>query len=340
MDAESSCERNRPNSHCNDHVSSDLAFSLSLNDDDQQFVGTSAAMRQLVEHVEWFSRSSAPVLITGESGTGKEVVARLVHASSSRSRQRYVRVNCAALSETLIESELFGHERGAFTGASEERVGRFEWAGKGTILLDEISEIHPALQAKLLRVLEEDEFQRVGSNQSLPMQARIIATSNRCLRDEVEKGNFRKDLYYRLNVLETHILPLRERRDDIPPLISHFIARFQQEGRGAVSYVDDRAMERLCQYDWPGNVRELRNAVRRICIVSRSSRVTCDCLEFLEPAKSSTEPNADLYHMTLRDAEKRLIRRNISAQITNINLPPVRGLICDHTYRHPPNHNE
>ncbi|MCA9168578.1 MAG: sigma-54-dependent Fis family transcriptional regulator [Planctomycetales bacterium] len=282
-------------------------FSL-LADEQHTFVGQSTQMQHVLEQIEWISRSDAPVLITGESGTGKEVVARMVHASSHRSRLQYVRVNCAALSETLIESELFGHEKGAFTGASEERVGRFEWAGKGTLLLDEISEIPLALQAKLLRVLEEDEFERVGSNQSRPMQARVIATSNRCLREEVEKGNFRKDLYYRLNVLETHIPALRERRDDIPLLVMHFIKCFQHEGRGEVSSVEDAAMDLLCHYEWPGNVRELRNAVRRLCIVNRRSCVTRDSLSFLDAHSETCNRADDLYDMTLRDAERLLVR--------------------------------
>jgi DNA-binding NtrC family response regulator len=220
-------------------------------------------------------------------------------------------VNCAALSETLIESELFGHERGAFTGASEERVGRFEWAGKGTLLLDEISEIPPSLQAKLLRVLEEEEFQRVGSNRSLPMEARIIATSNRDPLDEVAAGRFREDLYYRLNVLQIHIPPLRERREDIPLLVEHFIRQFGQEGYTGVSAIHPAAMQQLCNYTWPGNVRQLRNMVRRLCILSKVEVIRPDDLPELVARPQSASASVDFYEMTLRDVERRLIKASL-----------------------------
>ncbi len=275
--------------------------------DQDELIGESEAVRSIADQVEWFSASDAPVLITGESGTGKEVISRMIHSESNRCGQRYVRVNCAALSETLIESELFGHERGAFTGAFDSRIGRFEWAGQGTLLLDEISEIPPTLQAKLLRVLEEEEFQRVGSNDSLPMRARIVATSNRSLEEEVSKGRFREDLYYRLNVLQVRVPPLRERAQDIPLLVRYFMSRFQHEGRGRVSQVHPAAMDVMCGYAWPGNVRQLKNVVRRVCILSRSTSVGVVDLGFLAESGESAVP-PDLFEKTLREAERHLIQ--------------------------------
>ena len=289
-------------------------------------VGDSDVVRGIVEQVRLFAPNDAPVLITGESGTGKEVVAKLVHYFSDRATENYVRVNCAALSETLIESELFGHEKGAFTGATEARVGRLEWAGRGTVLLDEISEIAPTLQAKLLRVLEEAEFQRVGSNRTSPLLARIIATSNRCLAHEVSKGQFREDLYYRLNVLQVDVPPVRERAEDVPALVHHFLRVFQGEGRGRVVGVQDDAMRLLREYAWPGNVRQLRNTVRRLCILAKSEAITAaDVGSFgkisvpetlashveshSENAPSTvTQYEAELYNATLRDAQQMLVR--------------------------------
>jgi transcriptional regulator with PAS, ATPase and Fis domain len=278
-------------------------------------VCASQAMRQILEQVEWFAQSDAPVLVTGESGTGKEVIARLVHQQSRRAGHRYVSVNCAALSESLIESELFGHERGAFTGACEVRMGRFEWAGEGTLLLDEISEISPTLQAKLLRVLEEEEFQRVGSNRPLPMRARIVATSNRNLQQEVAAGRFREDLYFRLNVLQVQLPPLRERPADIPPMIQYFIELFRHEGRGSVSDVGELAMRQLTAYSWPGNVRQLRNFVRRLCVMCADATVnTQDLIMAQLPVHESSteEPPTKLMDMTLREVERVLIRHAIA----------------------------
>jgi two-component system response regulator HydG/two-component system response regulator AtoC len=292
-------------------VGADPAMDQATCPVNDEVIGCSAAIQKIVEQVSLFSPSSAPVLVTGESGTGKEVIARLIHNWSAQASRRYVRVNCAALSETLIESELFGHERGAFTGASEERVGRFEWAGKGTLLLDEISEIPPSLQAKLLRVLEEEEFQRVGSNRSLPMEARIIATSNRDPLDEVAAGRFREDLYYRLNVLQIHIPPLRERREDIPLLVEYFVRQFGQEGYAGVSAVHPAAMQQLCNYTWPGNVRQLRNIVRRLCILSRAAVIRADDLPELVARPQPESTSVDFYQMTLRDVERRLIKASL-----------------------------
>ncbi len=225
-----------------------------------------------------FARSSAAVLITGESGTGKELFSRMVHVCSPRSQGPFVAVNCAALSETLFESELFGHARGAFTGAVEERAGYFELADGGTLLLDEISEIPPASQAKLLRAIEQQEVQRVGCRRTRPVDVRIVATSNRDLKREVQQGQFRADLYYRLNVLKLNVPPLRKRRSDIPLLVSHFVERFKREAETRVRGVAPEAMRKLSEYAWPGNVRELRNVIHRACVLCTGERIDVDCL--------------------------------------------------------------
>ena len=268
-------------------------------------VGASAAMQDVFRLAEQYARSFAPVLVCGESGTGKEGLARMIHAHSDRAAGPYARVNCAALSDGVLESELFGHERGAFTGAVERRVGRFEWASGGTLLLDEISEMPLPLQAKLLRVLEEAEFQRVGSNETIATDVRIIATSNRNLLKEVREGRFRNDLFYRVNVLELQVPPLRERRDDIAELTLYFAARFRHEGSPAINSVQEEAIQKLCEHTWPGNVRELRNVVRRACVLAE--RGTIACTQFKELPKLETRPSSTLTEMKLGEAERHLI---------------------------------
>lgn len=277
--------------------------------DGPEFVAESVTMRNLLQLAARFAASGATILITGESGTGKEVLARWIHHRSTRQEGRLVCVNCAALSPTLYESELFGHEIGAFTGASGRREGRIEFARRGTLVLDEISEIEPTLQAKLLRVLEEGEYQRVGSNESLAVQARIIATSNRSLEREVESGRFRLDLYHRLKILHLDIAPLRERREDIPPLVAHFLADAREPGPAALA---PATWEALLAYHWPGNTRELRNALQR-------ARTVCST-ELIEPADlpesvlgaaaRSSRAEGDLVltqPLSMREIERRVI---------------------------------
>ena len=247
---------------------------------DSLIVTHSAALQALVETAKRVARSSASIMLTGQSGTGKELFAKLIHQSSDRKLQPFVRVNCAALSGTLIESELFGHQRGSFTDAVQDRVGRFELAAGGTLLLDEISEIPLATQAKMLRVLEENEFERVGGNETIQVNARIVATSNRNLLHEVEKGTFRLDLYHRLNVIEIAIPALKDRAMDIPLLATHFVRKFRHESNVDVLGFTKSAMLRLTQHHWPGNVRELRNVVHRACILT--TRPLID-VEFVEP---------------------------------------------------------
>ncbi len=234
--------------------------------------GRSPAMARLKQLISRVAPSDVTVLVTGENGTGKEMIARELYRQSSRRAEPYIKVNCAALSETLIESELFGHERGAFTGATTRREGRFELAHKGTLLLDEVSEIPPALQAKLLRVLQEREFERVGGTKTIKVNVRILATSNRHLERSVERGEFRSDLYYRLNVFPVHVPPLRERPEDIQALAGEFLNRFARRHRLAIPGFTDQATRALELYPWPGNVRELQNTIERAVILGEEGR--------------------------------------------------------------------
>jgi len=232
-------------------------------------IAQSPVTAALFQQIALIAPSETRVLITGESGTGKEVVADMIHAWSPRVNGPFVKVNCAAIPETLLESELFGHERGAFTGASAQRIGRFEEADGGTIFLDEIAEMSPALQAKLLRVMQDGRFQRIGSNREIHTNARILAASNRNLEDEVKSGRFREDLYYRLNVVELDVPPLRERREDILPLANLFISEFARNR----ARLAEATADTLQNYPWPGNVRELRNSIERAVLLSQSELI-------------------------------------------------------------------
>lgn len=275
----------------------------------ERIVGDSLGFRRTLRMADKYAKSLAPVLITGESGTGKEGIARRIHQQSHRCDAAYARVNCAALSEGLLESELFGHERGAFTGAVTQRIGRFEWAAGGTLLLDEISEMPLSLQSKLLRVLEESEFQRVGGNHTHVADVRILATSNRDLDQEVRSGNFRRDLFYRVNVLPLKMPPLRERKDDIPSLVLHFLNSFRDEGERPVTRIVGEAMKRLVDHDWPGNIRELRNVIHRAAVLAKSSVLSIDdvpCFHGEYSDEKSSDAN-DLFDNTIQEAERKII---------------------------------
>jgi DNA-binding NtrC family response regulator len=248
-------------------------------DEDGALIGRSPAMVRLRQLIERVAPTDATVLITGESGTGKEMVSREFYRRSPRRNEPFIKVNCAAVSQTLIESEFFGHERGAFTGATERREGRFELAHNGTLLLDEVSEIPAPLQAKLLRVLQEREFERVGGSRTIKVNVRILATSNRDLLGHVAKGEFRQDLYYRLNVFPVQVPPLRDRTEDIVFLADNFMHRFARKHGVKVSGFTDSAYATMLAYRWPGNVRELQNTVERAVILSESGRpVTASAL--------------------------------------------------------------
>ncbi|MBI5496627.1 MAG: sigma-54-dependent Fis family transcriptional regulator [Deltaproteobacteria bacterium] len=228
-----------------------------------RLVGDSTAIRQVLAVVDKVADSPSTVLVTGESGTGKELVARALHDGSSRRDRPFITINCAAIPKDLMESELFGHEKGAFTGATTSKPGRFELADQGTLFLDEIGELPPEMQVKLLRVLQESEFERVGGIKTLRVDVRLIAATNRDLRQAITEGRFREDLFYRLNVVPVALPPLRERLDDIPPLVEHFITKYNQRLSRQVRHITPEALERLREYPWPGNIRELENIIER-----------------------------------------------------------------------------
>ena len=231
-------------------------------------IGESVRLRAAVKVARQVARSTATVLVHGESGTGKELLARVIHDESGRARGPFVAVNCAAIPETLLESELFGHERGAFTGAAARRIGRFERASGGTLFLDEVGDMSPAMQAKILRALQEEEIERVGGDRPVPVDVRVVAATNRDLEAEVEAGRFREDLYYRLAVVVVQLPPLRERGEDVELLARHFVEHFaRKHGRG-VHELDDAALELLRGHPWPGNVRQLRNVVERALLMA------------------------------------------------------------------------
>ncbi|MCS7048683.1 MAG: sigma-54 dependent transcriptional regulator [Verrucomicrobiae bacterium] len=260
-----------------------------------ELIGNSAPMQQLRDFIAKVARTDATVLIQGESGTGKELIARAIYNQSPRANAPFIRVNCAAIPETLVESEFFGHEKGAFTGALTKREGRFELAHGGTLLLDEISEIPLNLQAKLLRVLQEREFERVGGHRTIKVDVRVIATTNRHLEDAVARGEFRADLYYRLNVMPVHVPPLRERREDIPLLAEHFLKIFARKHGTGAREISPAALALMQQYAWPGNVRELQNAIERAVILCGSNGVIEPVhLGALRPVESPHRPPSPL----------------------------------------------
>jgi DNA-binding NtrC family response regulator len=244
----------------------------------QNLIGHSDAMRRILDLIEKVADSDSTVLIYGESGTGKELVARAIHYRSDRMDKPLVPINCAAIPSDLLESELFGYEKGAFTGAHRTKIGRFEYANGGTLFLDEIGEMSPQLQVKLLRVLQEKSFERLGGVRPIQVDVRIIAATNRDLEKAIEEGKFREDLYYRLSVIPIHIPPLRERKEDIPLLVEHFLEKFNTEKGRSVSGVSPKAMEKLTEYSWPGNVRELENLIERLVVLKRTGTIEVEDL--------------------------------------------------------------
>ena len=280
-------------------------------------IGKSKPMQELYEIIQKVAPTNASVLIEGESGTGKELVAKSIHYNSPRKNNSLVAVNCAAFAESLLESELFGHEKGAFTGAANMKKGRFELADKGTLFLDEIGELPMTLQVKLLRVLQERSVERVGGTMAIPVDFRLIAATNKILENEVQKGNFREDLYYRLNVVKTTIPPLRDRKEDTLLLINHFIKRYTSEA-GSVSSVtgiDRKAAQILCDYEWKGNVRELENVIERAVILSSSKLISPTDLppQLRQSSGNSLQlegiPDGVGLSETLAAVEKRMIQR-------------------------------
>ena len=258
----------------------DLKRLLGEKFDRQSIIGRSAAMVRLLEMVEQVAPTQATILIAGESGTGKEVIANAIHFNSNRKAAPFVKINCAALTETLLESELFGHEKGAFTGADKRREGKFVQADGGSIFLDEVSEMSPSMQVKLLRVLQERELTRVGGSDVVKVDVRVIAASNKDLKKEIRDGRFREDLFYRLNVVALAVPPLRERTDDIPLLAQSFLKTFAERNARTISGFTPAAMQKLVQYSWPGNVRELMNTVERAVVLSRNASIDAEELVF------------------------------------------------------------
>jgi len=287
---------------------------LSSSFNFSSIIGRSSAMVKLLETVALVSPSEATVLITGESGTGKELIANAVHQNSPRKDQPFIKVNCAALPETLLESELFGHEKGAFTGALNRRQGRFQLAHRSSIFLDEISEMSQATQAKILRVLQEREFEPVGGTQTIRVDVRIIAATNKNLEEEIRSGRFREDLYYRLKVVTVESPPLRARREDIPLLAEFFLKRYAEKNRRLIKGFSPRAMDILIRHDWPGNVRELENLIERGVILVRGEIITPKELpEDLIPKDlmASTSSTDVIPGRTLKEVEKEMILRTL-----------------------------
>ncbi|MDH3922451.1 MAG: sigma-54 dependent transcriptional regulator, partial [Desulfobulbaceae bacterium] len=279
-------------------------------------IGKSPVMQELLEMISFVAPTEATVLITGESGTGKELIASALHHNSARKKGPFVKVNCAALVETLLESELFGHEKGAFTGADRRRDGKFVQADHGTLFLDEIGETSPAMQVKLLRVLQEHELQRVGGQDVVEVDVRLLAATNRVLEDEVKNGRFREDLYYRLNVVSLHVPSLKERREDIPLLVKHFLEVYGEKNNRRVSGITPSCMDILLNYPWPGNVRELENAMERGVILMRGDYLDEESLP-ITIKKWTQEESGDIaagmedLPSSLEEAEKLIILKTL-----------------------------
>jgi len=239
-------------------------------------IGKSEKILEIFEIIEKVARTDSTILITGETGTGKELIARAIHKCSPRKDRPFVPINCAAIPEQLLESEFFGYEKGAFTGAMRSRMGRIEFSNQGTLFLDEISSMSLELQAKLLRVIQEQEFERIGGLKTIKVDFRLISATNQDLKEKIKEGTFREDLFYRLNVIPINVPPLRERKSDIPILVNHFLKELREHNKTSVKRFSDKAMERLMQYHWPGNVRELKNLVERLSVLKQQGIIELD----------------------------------------------------------------
>ncbi len=294
-----------------------LKQSLGKRFDRNNIIGNSPAMVSLLETVEMVAPSDANILIIGESGTGKEVIAGALHHNSGRKDHPFVRINCAAITETLLESELFGHERGAFTGADKRRKGRFLAAHKGSILLDEIGEMNLAMQAKLLRVIQEREVTPVGSETTLPVDVRVIASTNKNLKILVEQGKFREDLFFRLNVVNLEIPPLRERKKDVPELALHFLKLFAEKNSRDIKGFTPEAMDAMIRHPWPGNVRELMNSVERGVVLARSDYLTVTDLPFIATKEDTVAGPSLSMDRPLADIEKEAVLSTLVAAKNN-----------------------
>jgi formate hydrogenlyase transcriptional activator len=291
---------------CGERVSSECGDERRF----EQVIGNSPALEAVLEQVERVAPTNSTVIIQGETGTGKELIAHAIHNLSSRCGRPFVRLNCAAIPLDLLESELFGHEKGAFTGAIAQKIGRFELADKGTLFLDEVGDIPPALQPKLLRVLQEQEFERLGSNRTHQVDVRLVAATNRDLAEMVNRGEFRSDLYYRLNVFPVQLPPLRERREDIPALVAHFVEIFGRRMGREIEHIPAETLSALSSYQWPGNIRELQNLIERAVILSNDgvlpNPLPAAGSHVVAVASTVVAPVA-----TLRESERTLILRTL-----------------------------
>ncbi|MGQ3685451.1 MAG: sigma-54-dependent transcriptional regulator [Candidatus Loosdrechtia sp.] len=307
---------------------------LCSNEEHKLVVDKSSKMFQVYKDIKRIAQSKASVLIQGESGTGKELIAHAIYLNSQRKSKPFVKVNCAALSENLLESELFGHEKGAFTGADSCRTGRFELANNGTLLLDEISEISPKTQAKLLRVLEQEEFERVGGSKTLKVDVRIIATTNRDIPREIEKNNFRQDLYFRLNVIPILLPSLRERKEDIPVLAEFFLNKYRSVTDTLLKSISEEAIKVLTQYEWPGNVREIKNLIYRCAVMVDSDVLLPEHFENMLSVNKPGKNSGLSVGLTIDDAERELICKTLentggnktkAAEILNVTPRTLRN---------------
>jgi Nif-specific regulatory protein len=298
-------------------------------------VGASAPMREVYQFVRKAAPTNATVLILGESGTGKELLARAIHRNSPRADRPFVAINCAAVTETLLESEFFGHERGAFTGAVATRKGKLEQADGGSVFLDEIGELAPALQAKLLRVLQEREFERVGGTRAVRVDIRLIAATNRKLEEAVRQGSFRQDLYYRLNVVAVTMPPLRERQEDIPVLAHHFLQKRGASATRKIAGISEAAQACLRNYDWPGNVRELENAIERAIVLGTTEEILREDLpDSIGEAGQGAETGGAKFHETIREWKRQLVLKALEeARQNHAAAARLLGLHPNNLYR-------
>ena len=279
----------------------------------EQVIGSSPALEAVLEQVERVAPTDSTVIIQGETGTGKELIAHAIHNLSLRCGRPFIRLNCAAIPLDLLESELFGHEKGAFTGAIAQKIGRFELADKGTLFLDEVGDIPPALQPKLLRVLQEQEFERLGSTKTHKVDVRLVAATNRDLIEMVNRGEFRSDLYYRLNVFPILLPPLRDRREDIPALVAHFVEVFGRRMGREIEHIPPETMSALSSYQWPGNIRELQNLIERAVILSNNGVLPNSLPAMGTQAVTVASAAATTPVTTLKDTERRLIQRTLES---------------------------
>jgi len=304
---------------------------------DSKIIGESSKIKNILETIERVAVTDARVMITGENGTGKELVARAIHSKSKRASNELVEVNCAAIPNELIESELFGHEKGSFTGASNQRIGKFEKANGGTLFLDEIGDMSLQAQAKVLRAIEEGRIERVGGNNKIEVNVRIISATNKNLQDEISEGNFREDLYHRLNVIPLHVPPLRERNEDIPLLIHHFIDDICVKNGFAKKKLDEKGLELLKKQSWTGNVRELRNFIERVLIMSPGEILSENDIRVYLPGNSSKQDEllniSNSFQEFKENAEKAFIHKQLEANSWNISkTAEILGIQRSHLY--------